>query len=100
MVMFIKNTMRQATREGVRYAITGRTEPGMCQDDSIKAVVQRSAMGFLAGDEGAERIEIAYYDPETLVPAANTPGNIVKVSVVRLPWSWIVPILRSEAPWR
>ena len=96
LVMFMKNTVRHATREGVRYAITGQTEAGMCQDQSIKTVVQRKALGFLAGSAGLERIQVAYYDPETFAAAQNRPGNVVEVSVVGLPWSWIVPVGRPS----
>lgn len=92
MVIFLKNTVRHATREGVRYAVTGQLQSGMCQDDSIKSVVQQSAAGFLAGTEGLSRIQVSYYNPETFAAAENRPGNIVEVAVVGLPWSWIVPI--------
>src|SRR5690349_14304848 len=65
LVIFMKNTVRQAAREGVRYGITGQTRPGLCQDASIKAVVQEKAAGFLAGTTGASRIRVQYYDPQT-----------------------------------
>jgi hypothetical protein len=100
MVMFMKNTMRQAAREGVRYAITGRTEAGMCQDASIKSIVQRSSMGFLDGTHGLDRIDVSYFDPKTFTASDNRPGNIVQVSIRNLPWSWIVPIWHSSAPVR
>jgi Flp pilus assembly protein TadG len=64
--IFLKGTFQHAVREGVRYAVTSRTEPGMGQDASIKQVVQRNAMGFLNGDQGAARIHIRYYVPGTL----------------------------------
>ena len=94
-VIVMKNTVRQAAREGVRYGITAQTLPGMCQDDSIKSVVQDKAAGFLAGASGASRIQVQYYDPQTFAPAQNRPGNIVEVSIVNLPWSWIVPIWKA-----
>ena len=95
LVIFMKNTVRQAAREGVRYGITAQTMPGMCQDDSIKKLVQDRAAGFLAGESGASHIQVQYYDPQTFTPAENRPGNIVEVSIVNLPWSWIVPIWKS-----
>jgi hypothetical protein len=100
LVIFMKNTVRQAAREGVRYGITGQTRTGMCQDASIKAVVQEKSAGFLAGTTGANRIQVEYYNPQTFAPAQNRPGNIVEVSIVNMPWSWIVPIWHSSAPIR
>ena len=100
LVMFMKNTVRYATRAGVRYGITGQTQSGMCQDASIKAVVQRNASGFLAGSTNLNRIQVRYYDPVTFEPATNRPGNVVEVSVGELPWSWLVPIWHSPDPVR
>jgi hypothetical protein len=97
MVMFVKNTLIHATREGVRYAITSRTEPGMCQDASIKSIVQRNSFGFLNGTQGLARIQVEYLHPQTFQPAANRAGNIVQVSVVGMPWSWIVPIWHNSS---
>lgn len=97
--IFLKATFQHAAREGVRYAVTSRTEPGLGHDASIKAVVQRHAMGFLNGDEGAERIHIRYYVPGTLAEtSSNAGGNIVEVSIEGYTWNWIAPVLRSAAP--
>ncbi len=97
--IFLKATFQHAVREGVRYAVTGRTEPGLGHDASIKAAVQRHAMGFLNGADGAERIHIRYYVPGTLAEtASNAGGNIVEVSVEGYTWDWIAPILRSATP--
>src|ERR1700730_14888072 len=46
LAIFIQNTLRNAVREGVRYAITQQTGAGG-QDAQIKAVVERNSMGFL-----------------------------------------------------
>jgi len=99
MAMFIRNSLVFAVREGVRYAITGQTGAGgaSCQDASIKKVVQENAMGLLAGDDGLARIHINYYDPKTLadvtasiVPAANSGGNVVRVTVSGVSWLWML----------
>ena len=71
LAIFVRSTLQHAVREGTRYAVTYRTMTGMGHDASIKAVVQRSAMGFLAGDEGKHRIFIRYYDPVTLAVVSN-----------------------------
>ena len=101
LAIFVRSTLQHAVREGTRYAVTYRTMSGMSHDTSIKAVVQRSAMGFLAGDEGKNRIFIRYYDPVTLAEVPNNlPGNLVEVSVENFSWGWLAPLLRSHDPLR
>lgn len=99
MVAFLRSTMHFAAREGTRYAITGKTLPGLGQDDSIKTVVQQNAMGFLEGSSGLSKIGIDYYDSQTLAlvtgPASNRGGNIVQISVNGYTWNWIAPVQRS-----
>lgn len=96
--LFLKATFQHAAREGVRYAVTSRTEPGMGHDASIKAVVQRHAMGFLNGAEGASKIHIRYYVPGTFTPTqSNAGGNIVEVSIEDFRWNWMAPVLRGNA---
>jgi Flp pilus assembly protein TadG len=97
MAMFIRNSLVNAVREGVRYAITGQTGAGgaACQDASIKAVVQENAMGLLSGDEGLSRIQLTYYNPATLadvtaLPNANAAGNVVRVTVTGVSWLWML----------
>lgn len=97
--IFIRNTFQHAVREGVRYAVTYQTMSGLGHDASIKTVVQQNAMGFLNGTSGAEKIVIRYYSPDTLAfTTANSPGNIVEVSIEGYNWGWIAPIWRSGTP--
>jgi hypothetical protein len=97
--IFLRSTFLHAVREGTRYAVTYRTIVGKGHDDSIKTVVQNSAMGFLAGSSGAEKIKIRYYAPDTLVEtAANAPGNLVEISVEGYQWGWLAPLMRDETP--
>jgi Flp pilus assembly protein TadG len=99
LAVFLRSTFRHAAREGARYAVTGRTSPGVGQDASIRAVVQRNAMGFLNGSSGASKIYVRYYTPGTLVETqSNAGGNIVEVSIEGYTWSWIAPVLRRGAP--
>lgn len=99
LAIFVRNTFQHAVREGVRYAVTYQTEPDQGHDGSIKAVVQRNAMGLLGGTAGAEKIIVRYYNPTTFaLSAANAPGNIVEISVEGYTWGWIVPLLRSSTP--
>ncbi|HXK02596.1 MAG TPA: TadE/TadG family type IV pilus assembly protein [Verrucomicrobiae bacterium] len=104
--VFVRNTMQFAMRQGVRYAVTSQTMPGMGQDLSIKTVVNTYAMGLLDGlsptHDGLSQIAITYYDPVSLAPltgpGSNIGGNIVVVSCTGLSWAWMVPLLRSTAP--
>lgn len=101
LAIFVRSTLQHAVREGTRYAVTYRTMTGKGHDASIKAVVQRSAMGFLSGDEGTNRIFIRYYDPVTLAEVSNNlPGNLVEVSVENFSWGWLAPLLRTADPLR
>lgn len=96
--IFLRSTFQHAVREGVRYAVTSRTSPGLGHDASIKAVVQKHAMGFLNGD-AASKIQIRYYLPGTLAETqSNAGGNIVEVSIEGYNWGWMAPLLRSASP--
>lgn len=97
--LFLRSTFQHACREGVRYAVTYQTIPGLGHDSSIKSVVQQNAMGFLAGSSGAAQIKVRYYDSETFVESAqNAPGNIIEVSVENYRWGWILPLMRTRTP--
>lgn len=101
--VFVRNTMEFAVRQGVRYAITSQTMPGMGQDQSIKTVVKTYSMGLLDGlspnHDGMAQVSITYYDPVTLAELtganSNLGGNIVMVSCGNLSWAWMVPLMRS-----
>ena|SRR5579872_5418817 len=104
--IFVKNTMMFAVRQGVRYAVTSQTMPGLGQDDSIKTTVQNCSLGLadaLSPDHnGMNRISITYYDPVTLAvvtgAGSNAGGNIVVVKATGLSWAWMIPLLRSKDP--
>jgi hypothetical protein len=99
MVTFVKNTFQHATREGVRYAVTYQTQSGLGHDGSIKQIVKTNALGFLSGTNGSNYIKIKYYDPETLVETpANSPGNIIEISIENYQWGIVAPLLRSANP--
>jgi hypothetical protein len=88
-VIFLRSTFQQAVREGVRYGITGANDTGPCQDDSIKAVVKKYAIGFLNGTN-ASTMHVHFMSPVTGAVSNNQPGNIIEVSVEAykyLPWA-------------
>src|SRR5260370_10262294 len=78
--IFVKNTVQFAVCQGVRYAVTSQTLPGMGQDDSIKSVVQGYTMGLLdqlSPDHiGNNRITITYYYPTALPPATSAGRHL------------------------
>ena len=94
LALFTKAVLQHAVREGARFAVTGRTLPGMGHDLSIKTTVQRQAIGLLAGTGGPARIHVRYYVPGTLAEtASNGGGNIVEVSVENYSWTWRAPLM-------
>jgi Flp pilus assembly protein TadG len=97
--IFAQVTLQSAVRDGVRYAITGQTIGGKGQDDSIKSVVQNSAVGFLAGSTGLAQVVIKYYLPNSMAETtSNAAGNIVEISISGFKVTPLGPILHSAAP--
>ncbi|HLK47861.1 MAG TPA: TadE/TadG family type IV pilus assembly protein [Bryobacteraceae bacterium] len=104
--IFVKNTMSFAVRQGVRYAVTSQTMPGLGHDASIKTRVKECSLGLadaLSPDrDGMGAIRITYYDPVTLSvvsgAGSNAGGNIVVVSAENLSWAWMIPLLRDKTP--
>lgn len=116
-MIFMRNMMQNAVREGVRYAITYQLnfDNGGCanQTDCIKKVVQKNSLGFFTGTVGGQDalnyIHVSYYTPDKLYAAAvqadlpkwvngtkieylNQPGNLVEVRVDNYPVNWMVPL--------
>jgi Flp pilus assembly protein TadG len=99
--VFTRSTLQYAVREGVRYAVTSQTMTGMGQKDSIKTVVQQSALGLLAHQQGFDKIQIRFYTPDTFTDisnnvGANSGGNLVEVAVEGFSWLPLLPLLRSH----
>ena len=92
--IFLRSVMTNAVREGARYAITFRTEPGKTQSESIQNVVMYNSSGFLSGDEGRQKVKVRFFSPVTFAedtgPNRNTSGNIVEVSVEGFQWASMV----------
>jgi len=117
LVIFLKGVFQNATREGVRWAITySPTYNSMScgsQTACIKQVVQDNSVGFLAGAAAQGYISVNYYAPFDLshpltgpvAATATTPkidfvnqtGNVIEVNISNFPWNWMVP-LASYAP--
>ena len=98
--IFIQNTLRQAVREGLRFAITQQTG-GSGQDAAIKAVVESNSLGFLKDADITalkSTFTITYYDASTLNVVSgvgsNAQGNICVIAA-SVQHSWMAPVWRS-----
>lgn len=93
MAVWMKSTLHFAVREGVRFAITGRTLAGSGHDASIKEVIRTRAGGVLTQAQADELVTIQYYDPSGTATTENAGGNTVVLSVNNYP----VPMLTGAA---
>jgi Flp pilus assembly protein TadG len=96
MVIFVRTTLQEAVREGDRYAITGQNSTGPCQDDSIKAVVKRYALGFLGKAPNSSTIHVQFINPNDGSQGTNAYGNIVNVKVEGFKYSALAPFERTS----
>ena len=97
LAIFVQNVLRNAVREGSRFAVTQQTSAGG-QDAAIKAVVQSKALGFLGN---VSTISVTDYDKTTLLAVtgngSNAEGNICVVAVTAFPWTAIAPLWRATS---
>ena len=99
MAIFVKNTFMHAVREGTRYAVTYKVQPGYSHDASIKNIVRNNSMGFLSSTDNYNKIKVRYFNPSSFAEVAgNDPGNIVEVSVEGYTWGWLAPVWRTATP--
>jgi Flp pilus assembly protein TadG len=98
MVIFLRSTFQNAVRDGVRYGITGNNSPGPCQDDSIKAVVQANAVGFLTASGPAAHMHVHFMSPVDGSVSNNAQGNIIEVSVEAYQFNLLAPFKHSGNP--
>jgi len=116
--IFIQNTLKEAVREGVRYAITQQAGSGT-QLASILAQSESYSMGYLnatAITAGTATFKVQFYNGTTLaaytlwdasIPgtkpaavggiAANAQGNICVVTAT-VSHSWMAPVWQSTSP--
>jgi Flp pilus assembly protein TadG len=95
MIVFMRTTMQEAVREGDRFAITGQLLSGYTyQDDSIKAIVQKYALGFLNSTTAAATIHVQFVDPTNGGQGTNAFGNIVNVKVEGYQYKALAPFQR------
>jgi Flp pilus assembly protein TadG len=117
MVVFLQNTLMNATREGTRFAITfnptyNSTDCTTSQATCITAAVQTNAFGFLAGNN-SNLITVNYYTANNLttpIESCNagtctqngtlpqTLSNGTVVNYVNQPGN-IVEVVVANYPW-
>ncbi|HXK07925.1 MAG TPA: TadE family protein [Verrucomicrobiae bacterium] len=99
MVLFLRSTFQHAVREGVRYGVTGANDTGPCQDDSIKSIVKKDALGFLNSISGSSKIHVHFSSPVDGTRTNNAPGNIIQVSVEAYIYNPLAPFHHSGSPY-
>jgi Flp pilus assembly protein TadG len=99
MLIFIKSTLQQAVREGVRVGSTGRLI-GSTQylNDSIAHAVQGNSLGFLGAQEGFCKIQVRYFNPDTGAVSTGTQGDLLVVSVNRFNYTPLGAVLKRSDP--
>ncbi len=100
--VFTRGTLHHAVREGVRYAITGSTLPGLGHDDSIREIVRSNSLGVLVTEEELDRVQVEYFLPACSTGCGtgnNAAGNIVVVSVDQLPIQPLVSLMGLIDPY-
>ena len=95
--LFIKSTLQEAARDGVRFGVTEQLLTGDSYlSDSITRVVQQNAMGFLS-NPGCQ-VTINYLDPYGGPVASATGGDILQVAITGYQYTPLGAILKSAAP--
>jgi Flp pilus assembly protein TadG len=99
MLLFVRATLVEAVREGVRVGVTGRSYAGSTYlNDSIRAAVQANALGFLNGNTGACRVQINYYNPDTGAASTGRQGDLLVVSVSNFNYTPLGAVLKRADP--
>jgi Flp pilus assembly protein TadG len=99
MVIFVRTTLQEAVREGCRFAITGQLLSGYTyQDDSIKAVVQYHALGFLNSTTAAATMHVQFVNPNGGGQGTNAQYNIVNVKIEGFKLSSLAPFANMNIP--
>jgi Flp pilus assembly protein TadG len=99
MLLFIRSTLQQAVRDGVRVGVTSRLVGSTTNlSDSVKTAVQGGALGFLNGASGACRISVNYFDPNTGTASTGAQGDILVVSVNNYNYTPLGAIMKSANP--
>ena len=95
--LFIKSTLLEAARDGVRFGVTEQLMSGSNYlTDSIEQVVQSSSLGFIS-NPGCQ-VTVTYLDPYGGPTTTPTSGDILQVSITGYQYTPLGAILKSGAP--
>lgn len=95
--LFIKSTLQEAVRDGVRFGVTEQLLAGSNYlTDSIGSVVKSSALGFIS--KPGCQVTVTYYDPYGAATTTPIGGDILQVSVQAYQYTPLGAIMKSAAP--
>jgi Flp pilus assembly protein TadG len=95
--LFIKSTLQEAARDGVRFGITEQLLSGDTYlTDSINKIARSSALGFIT-NPGCQ-VTVTYYDPYGGATTTPIGGDILQVSITGYQYTPLGAILKSSAP--
>jgi hypothetical protein len=95
--LFIKSTLQEAARDGVRFGVTEQLLSGdTYMTDSIAKVVQQASLGFVKN--GACQVTVNYFDPYGAATTTPTSGSILQVAINGYQYTALAAILKSSAP--
>ena len=95
--LFIKATLQEAARDGVRFGITEQLLSGDTYlTDSINKVARSSALGFIT-NPGCQ-VTVTYFDPYGGATTTPIGGDILQVSITGYQYTPLGAILKSSAP--
>jgi Flp pilus assembly protein TadG len=103
--VFVKSSIQRAVRVAVEQGVSlssTQLAPGACLTDTVKGVVQQNSFGMLNGTTGLVLIKVNYFQPPasgsngavtdvSTQSDADTPGNIMQVSVQSLSLAPLMP---------
>ncbi|HVP46386.1 MAG TPA: TadE/TadG family type IV pilus assembly protein [Bryobacteraceae bacterium] len=95
--LFIKVTLQEAARDGVRYGVTEQLLAGDSYlSDSIAKVVKSNSGGFIT-NAGCQ-VTVTYYDPYGGVTTTPTAGSVLHVAIQGYQYTPLGAIFKSGAP--
>jgi hypothetical protein len=95
--LFIKVTLQEAVRDGVRFGVTEQLLTGdTYMSTSIAKVVQQNSGGFVTN--APCQVTVNYYDPYGGATTTPTGGYILQVAVQGYQYTPLGAIFKSGAP--
>ena len=102
MILFTWNTMQNAVREGVRYAITYQMNGATTHRQAIKNKTAQWMIGWVSATETSATagtlpyVDVLFYQPGGSVAVnSNATGNVIEVSIKNYPYKYMAPFSGS-----